>query len=72
MWRLAVTIAFLLLLWSCGTAQPALTPAQAATATAVSAFATFDAQPADIKQATMTAVMGRILHDLDATPTPKP
>lgn len=68
--RLIATCAILLGLWGCGTTQPALTTEQAATATAVSAFATFEALPPAIRQATQTAVAKRILEGLDATPTP--
>lgn len=51
----------MLTLWlaaACG--GPALTTEQAATATAVSAFATFNAQPPAVKDATVTAVMATI------------
>lgn len=68
MWRYCVTIVFLISLYACGTAQPVLSPGQAATATAVSMFATFDALPPAVKQATQTAVMQRITNDLDVTP----
>lgn len=70
MGRIVVTCLFMFVIIACGTAQPALSPDQAATATAAAALATFEAQPAPAKQATQTAVMRRILHDLDATPTP--
>lgn len=61
MWRIIITVSIMLTLWlaaACG--GPALTTEQAATATAVSAFATFNAQPPAVKDATVTAVMATI------------
>lgn len=68
--RCIATCAIFFLLWGCGPTQPALTNEQAATATAVSAFATFEALPPAFRQATQTAVAKKILEGLDATPTP--
>jgi hypothetical protein len=64
MWRFVITCIILITVWSCGPTQRALTTEQAATATAVSAFATFEALPADIKAATQTAVAEKIKQDL--------
>lgn len=69
--RILCTILLLvLLLCACGETAPALTPEQAATATAVSAQATFSALPPAERGLTQTAVMERINKDLGATPTP--
>lgn len=61
MWRIIVATCVVLTLWlaaACG--GPALTTEQAATATAVSALATFNAQAPAAKDATVTAVMATI------------
>lgn len=69
--RVGIVIGMLaLFLWACGQTAPTLTTEQAATATAVSAQATFAALPVEIKSATQTAVMERINKDLGATPMP--
>lgn len=66
MWRAIVATSIVLALWLaavCG--QPALSPEQAATATAVSKLATFDALPPAVKDATQTAVMATIAKGLN-------
>lgn len=67
MWRLLCATLIVVSIWltaACGGDQ-SLTPGQAATATVVSAFATFDAMPPAAKQATQTAVMATISKGLN-------